>query len=631
MSTSEQENLLEKSLNSLGNELFTDIESADVEPQRKIETFGQVMRLSKSHMSVMISFKQMLDYIDKIREPIILKDIKDLLQAYVDMALKYYTQYEASLLKEIENHYKAQRDSERAIQKINALQDPDLLPEIVPLEKFCMDSTVEYEKLLKNFPALLQDAIDKLRDEWQRLGSIAVASQALTEDTELIQLLKAVVDVAAHSIGIDAERIVVVPGKDFALYFFKYLDNLAVLTVPLYSVEAPWEWSIFWHELAGYKVRRLETDRTLNSVREKLEDLHTRYQTSNELEKQKLITTALDNEYSRNYLKQLLSDPELELSDLGGFEHQFERMLINLHGKNKIRMYQRIKDLGWSVDWLKELFEDAWSVLAIGKPFLPFFEDVLRRHSAKDDRHPPLDVRIQVAKELLNLMNPGSLSKEEFQSKIPESVVAEQILRLISLLTAATRKFATDGEDALKLQELRDNLFLGMKEEIQDAISKWSSGFQDPYNQVGPVDPFDQAKKYAEDLKKSFASAEVVTQFFAGFANYNEKNQMKPSYDEMLKDKDYKQLLELSFYDVDFGLPANLIKNIRFGNSIKKVTNKTFSTIASTVKIVLEASCTIKGQGGDNDITYEIDGTTYHAPRETWNQAFKSQTLYQLP
>ena len=79
---------------------------------------------------------------------------------------------------------------------------------------------------------------------------------------------------AALSVGIEAERIAIVPGDAFALYFFTYLENFAVLTVPIYSVQAPWEWSIFWHELAGYKVRQLEKDTALTAIRENLERLH---------------------------------------------------------------------------------------------------------------------------------------------------------------------------------------------------------------------------------------------------------------------------------------------------------------------------------------------------------------------
>ena len=127
-------------------------------------------------------------------------------------------------------------------------------------------AAAEYNNLTENFPTLLQTALDKLKDEWQRLNTIAGASQTLLVDQKLGQALRVVMGVAAYSIGVGAERIAIVPGDAFALYFFTYLENFAVLTVPIYSLQAPWEWSIFWHELAGYKVRQLEKDATIDAI-----------------------------------------------------------------------------------------------------------------------------------------------------------------------------------------------------------------------------------------------------------------------------------------------------------------------------------------------------------------------------
>ena len=55
-------------------------------------------------------------------------------------------------------------------------------------------------------------------------------------------------------------------------------------------------------------------------------------------------------------------------------------------------------------------------------------------------------------------------------------------------------------------------------------------------------------------------SDEVATNFLSPFDyDQKEKNQIKPSYENMLKDKDYKQLIELSFYDVDFHTPGDVL------------------------------------------------------------------------
>lgn len=640
MLTRDQENPIEMLLGSLMNEVINEVNGTDLATDIKSKKIEKIESLRKTHVSTMISFNQMIDYINKISGPVSQEDIEKLLQTYVDMAQKFYTQYELTLLEDIESQYKAQRESQRAIERIGILKDPELGLAIPHLEKICSDAVAKYEKLLESYPALLQSAIDRLKDEWHRLGSIAVASQTLDDDKNLIQLLKAVVDVAAHSMGIEAERIVVVPGKEFALYFFKYLENFAVLTVPIYSVTAPWEWSIFWHELAGYKVRRLEKDITLNTIRKKLDDLYGRYNASNEEDRKKILdTVALGGQFSRNYLEKLLSsDKEMDLIDLGSFEHQFERMIAHLPKKNRLQLYQQIKSQGWSVDWFKELFEDAWSILAIGKQFLPFFEDVLKRHDAKDDRHPPMEIRIQVAKEILNITSPYSFAGEDFKSKMPERAAAQQILNFISLLHFAARKIERDAEnkttlkevhsvankleldsDLTSLQKVRDFLFDSIRKVIQDAIEDWSIKY--PRADF----PVDGAKADAEELISNF-SGTVIDIFSLSFKyNEEEKNQIKPSYEEMLKDKKYKELQVLSFFEQDY-FNASQINNIRFGKNIKFEKRKPFISI--THSVILNNA--VERSGGDNDVTFSVGVTTYSTSLINWNASFPETSPYYI-
>src|SRR5262245_47621793 len=49
--------------------------------------------LKRSHQSVLISFEQMLAYIDKIRKPVKHEHIRLLLDTYRDMAEEYYRKY----------------------------------------------------------------------------------------------------------------------------------------------------------------------------------------------------------------------------------------------------------------------------------------------------------------------------------------------------------------------------------------------------------------------------------------------------------------------------------------------------------------------------------------------------------
>ena len=164
------------------------------------------------------------------------------------------------------------------------------------------------------------------------------------------------------------------------------------------------------------------------------------------------------NNFSKSYLEKVLSNTRLNLSDLGGFEHQFERIVANMPKKNIFERYDQIKADGWCVGWLKELFEDVWSVLAIGEPFLHVFEDLLSRHVATDVRHPPLQVRMDVARKLLELMDTNIKDVKE-----PKSVVesaAQQILKFISLLIIANRKVLSKGDKTSRIyfEESREKL-----------------------------------------------------------------------------------------------------------------------------------------------------------------------------
>ena len=68
---------------------------------KKLDGRSKVKTLRQSHNSILISFKQMLAYIEKIKIPDKQRDIELLLRTYRKMAQKFYTQYELSLLKEI--------------------------------------------------------------------------------------------------------------------------------------------------------------------------------------------------------------------------------------------------------------------------------------------------------------------------------------------------------------------------------------------------------------------------------------------------------------------------------------------------------------------------------------------------
>ena len=231
--------------------------------------------LRGSHNSVEISFAQLIAHIDKLLENETPGDIQLLLTTFKEMALEFFTQYEISLLMEINKQKAIQDQVKLAINKIDSVASMEEAR--ILLIKSDESASIEYNRLINSFPTLLQYALDKLKDEWQRLNALAIANRTLTESPELFKALTTVVGAAAFSVGVQAEKIAIVPGSSFALYFFSYLKNFAILTVPIYSVKAPWEWSIFWHELAGYKVRKLKNADIINIIRQNLVDFHNYY------------------------------------------------------------------------------------------------------------------------------------------------------------------------------------------------------------------------------------------------------------------------------------------------------------------------------------------------------------------
>lgn len=605
--------------------------------------------IRRSHESVFISFEQMLAYTDKISTSGMAPEIKLLLDTYHDMAERFYTQYETTLLEEIWTQRSSREDTDSVIvllEKMKArigerkiLDAMDTARQLLNTKE--ESARVEYNKLIQNFPSLLQNALDKLREEWQRIHGIAIASQAITrgenskKDGELIRALEVAVESAAYTIGIETERIVIVPGNAFALYFFSYLDNFAVLTVPIYSVQAPWEWSIFWHELAGYKVRQLENDSIINDVKNGLMSLHDQYKKlTDPADRSALIKSIIrmkngaTNPFSEDYLNGILSEDELDISDLGGFDHQFERMLANLPKKNKFQMYDQLKKDGWCVDWFKELFEDAWSVLTFGWSFLIFFDDILSRHSARDSRHPPLEIRLKVASLLLDMEYPAEdvSEKADILKKIilsPDEevftkIVAKQILKFKCLITSArstlnhdqapiAQSLIQEGGTPEDLRDVLELIHMSVLDMINKSTLNWSSKLDGKDSQVG------EATSFADETLKEFMVLLTL------------KKTPEASYEKLLKGRDFRQLLELSFFERDF-LNSNKIKNVRFGFGVKA--NSPFSAVSENVNFILPSNVIVPGDGGD--ISFDIDNQTYHTTKLNWNNAFALHPEYKI-
>ena len=590
--------------------------------------------LSRSHNSVNISFAQMLAYIDKLQAADYPREITLLLQTYRAMAEKFYIQFELSLLREIERQHNDQNRSTQVIEKIKNWTDvgtEELETATRLLSHANAAAGSEYTDLVKDFPALLQTVLDKLNSEWQRLNTIAVSNQELNKDEELLRALEAVVKAAAYSVGIEKDRIVIVPGNDFALYFFSYLDNFAVLTVPIHSVRAPWEWSIFWHELAGYRVRQLENKTKIDEIKVKLKKFHNQYKNNDKQQELQKLLEAISrnnleakeyfderkNKFGQRYLGDLFSRKNLVLSDLGSFEYQFEQMLENLKMKDKFQAYERIKAQGWCVDWFEELFEDAFSVLAIREPFLDFFNDVLSRHVAADGRHPPLTVRLNVANELLRLMN--SEGEVEPPASVEESA-AQQILKFITLLLVASHQLEEkdDYNQNIGRNFMRYNLPEAVGREIGTSIKKWSANF------LKAKDRVKDARLEAEEFIKKFSIEDL--EFISIFEKNDAKNEITPSYEKLLKGRNYKELLNLSFFERDFftGLDiSNVERFMKKPGFVSPTWVPVFSNINST-KIINGLMQT------SGDIEFKVNGTPYFTTVINWNNIFPINDQYHI-
>lgn len=553
--------------------------------------------INMSYKSVELSFRQMLTHIKSLIDNEMPEDIQLLLKTFTGMALEFFTQYERSLLMEI----KKQHSIQKQVQELtNQIKDNASLEEVrVLLVKEEEAACVEYTRLVNTFPTLLQFAVDKLKDEWQRLNMLALANRTLIQNTNLFKALGVVVEVAASSVGIAAEKIAIVPGSSFALYFFSYLKNFAVLAVPIYSVKAPWAWSIFWHELAGYKVRKLKIAETIESLRKDLLGFQVFYGLKIQQTKDDLLQDITrNNQFSFGYLKMLLDDKgELNLDNLSSFEHQFEQALANLPQEDQLKTYDLIKAQGWGVDWFEELFEDAWSVLAIGNDFLPFFEDVLKRHSSVDSRHPPKEVRLGVAKELLNLM------KVDFRDvKKPKSIiesVAQQILKFISLLQAASYHYEASDMKQISTRIIRTNLPESIAHQIGQSIQDWSTQVLQEGGSVR------EAKMEAENLINALSEDERI-QLVSNLQSNSgsETIQVEPSYQELLGNKNYQELLDLSFYDADFGVAS--VKNV-FYRTTSVYGDANLSSVPADVN------------GGF--VKYDTTVGTKHTTIDSWNVA----------
>jgi hypothetical protein len=235
--------------------------------------------------------------------------------------------------------------------------------------------------------------INNLTAEWTNLSHLiaAILFKQLDDPVSDLSWLNALVVSAARDLGLNENEIFVLPdyNKNFSLTRLSYSSDIVILEFPITALETPWEWSIIWHEMAGYKVQKMkESKKTIfRQV----------------LEKSQIPIIELDE---KKILNNLLSG----------------EAIVNLFPKSvqpSIRAFSKRTSSpanGWFEGYVEELFEDSCSTLAFEKPFVEIFKLALNRRNYQDDyRHPSPSIRTDIANKLLD---------DNFQSaQIPDLLI----------------------------------------------------------------------------------------------------------------------------------------------------------------------------------------------------------------
>jgi len=220
--------------------------------------------------------------------------------------------------------------------------------------------------------------IDKLAREWENIFQLLATAKLLSSDlktTDEFSWLDVLTKTAQKDLNISGWDFIVIPKltQQFALTQFKYAPMLASLDIPITTLNAPWEWSIIWHELAGRKIKEIKKQKkgafNIPSIQA--------FQRSQPKKASELLDQATDK---------LQAGKEIGI-----------RLLKQIRKAIKIP-----EKPNWSDEWVEELFEDACSVLTFGVDFLPVFKSILGRNSASaDKRHPDPVIRERIASRLL--------------------------------------------------------------------------------------------------------------------------------------------------------------------------------------------------------------------------------------
>jgi hypothetical protein len=230
----------------------------------------------------------------------------------------------------------------------------------------------------------------------------------------------------------------------------------------------------------------------------------------------------------------------------------------------------------------------------------------------EDGRHPPVKIRVQVAEKILALM------KSEGGIQPPQDIIeaaAQQILRFISLLMAPPMERVFEMTQTIKdpiyWPALRPQLSDFVGSIIGKYIDKWSKGLS---GTITLTDTINETSKNAEDFNKELADA-VDFKKSVATSSQQPLDEILPNLDALLLDeedtdkgpKNYKKLLELSFYDLDFLVGDNQTFEFAY-----KINNKidTYKITSQGLRDALDAANRfLEGPKAVGDVV--INGLSY--------------------
>ena len=553
--------------------------------------------------------------------------------------------------------------------------------------QFREDLKKEYNKnnaMATDVPVLMQEALDKLVEEWERVYRFIASNPEsdIKGTQEFLGKLTPVINAAIRDAGFDPDSVRVIPQFEnaYSLGFFNYSDDFLSLNVPLTKIKSPWEWTIFWHEMAGLRVRLLK--KTLLEYKNILEELFV--EVKRELDEElivklneivKLKETEIDPDNYEEELKRLYDectiipfavglemalkndsnigssdgDPTdiinalwranvddllifLEKDDLSltrtkkffkdqsrpmfmfSFDDLLPEVIDELRAHHETLVINELRDTlkeevlniveparnigdaqvlgtqtlidalgkslnlnevftarknaldeaGWSGDWLEELFEDSFSVMNFNLEFLFTFDNVLSRYKRRDQRHPPRDVRLAVALSLKLLNHEPKLQASNF---LPDNIddwpkwnkeamglnsenEYKSLIKFYDNLNADKEAVWLVAKKILGLYNWSEipHKDTEEKKSITTAMAGYRTKKSQEWEGIA-----NSAFDYLNELKLESAN---VTDLDLGIDKIE-----KGSYyiDSLLNRKrlnpeplGYRELLELSFYDVDF-------------------------------------------------------------------------------